>query len=175
MPGKKRPHNPLRRKPNQKKTVHNNGTSPAAIELMLREAEALNLRLKGYSYAKIAEQLKLKTERVAWDYVDRCLGRSIREPLEKVRALELERLDQMMTGLMPAALSGRADAVHAILAIQARRARYAGLDAPVKVVGDVEHHHSGEIQVNGEIQVVFVKADHAAVIEHVDGLPAPET
>jgi hypothetical protein len=44
--------------------------------------------------------------------------------------MELERLDEMLLALWPSARRGAHGAIGLVLAIQDRRARYLGLDAP---------------------------------------------
>lgn len=60
------------------------------------------------------------------------IRRTLREPAEEVRQLEVARLDRMMRSLWERVLKGDAVAINACLSIMDRRARYLGLDTPQK-------------------------------------------
>lgn len=106
--------------------------SPRRIESVERQAEALEYRKMGLSYAQIAMKLQLSGPQSAWYCVEAALQRVLRESAEQVRSLELERLDAMFVPVYGNALRGDLMALDKALSIMTRRARLLGLDAPVK-------------------------------------------
>lgn len=119
-----------------------------------REARMLELRRDGRSYTEIGEAFGI-TRQVATRIIQRGMDRIVREPAELVKAMDLERLDQLQVEALAVlrrrhvVVSGgkivRGDddqplvddgpvlaAIGKLLDIQARRARLLGLDAPNK-------------------------------------------
>jgi hypothetical protein len=122
-------------------------TSEKRLAAIEKQRQALELRKGGAGYEQIARQLGYKSVASAYDAVRSGLKRTLREPAEEVRALELARLDRLLMGQWKAA-AGNAEtpgdpaAVDRVLKIMVRRAKLLGLDAPVRVnvrriVGDV--------------------------------------
>jgi hypothetical protein len=70
---------------------------------------------------------------MAHKHVQHALRDMLWEDADKVRTLELARLDAMLAGMWPGAIAGDGHAVDACLKLMDRRARYLGLDAPVKI------------------------------------------
>lgn len=96
-----------------------------------RHALALEMRKMGYSYDQIAEHFET-TPASARGLVKSAMEKLISEPGDEVRRVELERLDQLWRLAMASAVNGDTDAITKCLAIQQRRAKYLGLDAPEK-------------------------------------------
>lgn len=130
------------------------GKFTRSIETARRDAQAAELRAKGWTYRRIAEHLGVDVK-TAHEAVQRALRETVEEPAADVRALEVERLDAMYAKVMEVVerahvtvSQGRvvyADgeavpddapvlaAVDRLLKIQARRAALLGLDMPAKV------------------------------------------
>jgi len=89
----------------------------------------------GMSYSQIATELGYSDAAGAQYAVIAAIDKVMREPVEKVVDLELQRLDGMLQAVLPRALANPPDlgAVDRVLALMSRRARFLGLDAPVKV------------------------------------------
>jgi hypothetical protein len=125
------------------------------VDAAQRDAQALELRAAGASYRQIAGRLSISVS-TAWACVERGLVRTRREPADQLRTLEAERLDRLQAQAVKAleaqhvVIQGGAvvadsqgnpyvdygptlAAVRALLAVQERRARLFGLDAPTKV------------------------------------------
>ncbi|MEM0953315.1 MAG: hypothetical protein AAGI24_04165 [Pseudomonadota bacterium] len=100
-----------------------------------RRLQALEMRKMGMTYDAIAKQLEItpsaahKAVRKALEQVQRLSD----ETAEELRAIELERLNRMQTGLWQKATSGSAQAVDKVLKIMERRSKLLGLDAPTKI------------------------------------------
>jgi len=102
------------------------------LKTVERQRQALELRKAGASYRAIAQKLGYKGPAGAYAAVQGAIKLVLSEPAKEVIALELDRLDALLLGLWPEASRGRWLAVDRVLAIMDRRAKYLGLDAPVK-------------------------------------------
>jgi hypothetical protein len=116
-------------------------TSERRLAAHERQLYALELRREGKSFPQIARELGYRSVAGAYDAVMGALRETLREPAEQVRALELERLDQMLDAIWPTALTGSIPAQAQVLRLMERRAKYLGLDAPARV--DVEQRIRG--------------------------------
>lgn len=103
-------------------------TSPARIEVNEKQARAMELRKAGCSFQEIADELGYASPSGAYEAVKAALDRTLREPAEALRTIELERLDTMWTAVWENALAGDLDSIATALRIAERRARLLGLD-----------------------------------------------
>lgn len=117
--------------PNQKKSPRNSHTSARAIKYQKKIEEALEYRRMGHSYPKIAEAMGISLGG-AHALVVEGMKQIVREPAEAVKEMELARLDEMLTGIYQIAVGGDPVALNNALNIMGRRARYLGLDMPIK-------------------------------------------
>jgi len=112
------------------------GVSMASVQTITaaeRQRQALELRKGGVDYQTIANRLGYKWPSGAHKAVMSALKAVIREPAEDVLALELARLDALFFTLWPKARAGDTAAIDRVLRIMERRAKYLGLDAPIKI------------------------------------------
>lgn len=123
-----------------KKSRRMSKTTPRAIALTEKRAEALEYRKQGYSYSQIGESMGFSAQ-YAHELVDGALKAMIREPAESIIAMELARLDDMMTAVYGPATKGELMAVDRVVKLGERRAKILGLDAPEKA------ELSGELKV----------------------------
>lgn len=94
-----------------------------------KHRQALELRKAGASYEVIAEKLGYSHPSGAHKAVSSALQKTLREPADDLRNLELDRMDAMMLALWTQARQGNQGAVDRILRIMERRAKLMGLDA----------------------------------------------
>ena len=113
-----------------------------------RRTIALELRKAGGSYREIARQLGVDVHTVHGDVAaelaalrETTVGRA-----EELRALELERCDQMVAGLWPKVVSGNPPAVLAAVRVGERRSRLLGLDEPTATRTEI----SGSLSVDAQ-------------------------
>ena len=113
---------------------------PGQVEAIVeRRVRAFELRRSGATYREIARQLGADLHTVHSDIQAELLAirsQTIEEALD-LRAMELERLDAMTSGLWPGIQEGSAAAVSAGVRVSEPRARLLGLDAPVLTKGEV--------------------------------------
>jgi len=95
--------------------------------------QALEMRKKGESFPAIAKSLGYATMSGAYNAVMSAIKRTLQEPADEVRQLELARLDALLSAAWKAAMANDGDAQYRVLAIMARRAKLLGLDAPTKI------------------------------------------
>lgn len=97
-----------------------------------RRVRALELRKSDSSYRRIAEALAVDTH-TAWPDVAselELIREKTVEQAQELRALEVERLDAMVSGLWPQIRAGSRPAVLAAVRVSERRSKLLGLDEP---------------------------------------------
>lgn len=112
-------------------------TSENRINATIRHKQALELRMAGYGYQDIADRLGYKSTASAYDAIQSALKKTLQEPADAVRSLEVKRLDTMLSGIWVAVRNGNLQAIDRALKIMTRRAELLGLDAPARVNVDV--------------------------------------
>lgn len=103
------------------------------------QAEAVELRRSGMSYAAIGEQLGVD-RKTAWRYVQGALAQRARETAPDRDALigeQITVLETILEGLLPKAAKGDARAAEVVLRAMDRHAKLWGLDAPVRVKAEL--------------------------------------
>ncbi len=103
-------------------------TRPGQIEAEERQAAALNLRKCGVTFEEIARQVGYASASGAYEAVKSAMKKTLREPAEELRGLELARLDTMLEAISENVLAGDLDAIATALRISERRSRLLGLD-----------------------------------------------
>lgn len=101
--------------------------------VIARERRCLELRLCGRSFDVIADEVGYANRSAALKAVRRALARTLQEPADELRQVELARLDALHEVVWTMALAGDLHAVDRVLRIAERRARLMGLDAPTRV------------------------------------------
>lgn len=103
-------------------------TSPYQMEAEERQAAAMELRKRGVSYARIAAELGYASPSGAYEAVKAGMMKTLREPADELRKLEMDRLDDMLESIGEGLLAGDLDSIGMALRIAERRARLLGLD-----------------------------------------------
>jgi hypothetical protein len=107
-----------------------------AVIIAERRSKAVQLRLAGVDYERIAQQLEYKSRQQAREDVHRAYVQAtaeVRESVEELRNQDLERLARLQAAFWGAALQGDPKAGEMILKILARRAKLMGMDSALKV------------------------------------------
>ena len=105
-------------------------TSARQLKARQHEEQALELRLGGATYAQIGEALGMSASG-AFKAVDRALLRHAAETdekAEKLRRIEVARLDRLLLGVWPRAKRGDEHAARVALQISKRRSELLGID-----------------------------------------------
>lgn len=104
------------------------------IDVAERRAKALRMRRSGATFQEIADSLGYASRGKAHDDVRVAFDAITSTPAHEVLEAELSRLDGMLSKLWPKVERGQVTAVDRVLKIMERRARYLGLDSPIKQV-----------------------------------------
>jgi hypothetical protein len=125
---------------------------PGRLEAIAeRRVRALELRKAGAPYRQIASDLGVDVHTahadVAAELAD--LREAAVQDATELRALELERLDGMTSGLWPQIREGSPPAVTAAVRVSERRARLLGLDEPVVTKSEL----TGSLTVTAQTQL----------------------
>lgn len=100
-----------------------------------RRTQAVQLRLAGMDFERIAAQLGYASRGAAYTDITRALEGSLAElkhGADVLRHEELLRLNRLQAGLWSAAVGGDTRSAETVLKIIDRRCRLLGLDAPVR-------------------------------------------
>lgn len=125
----------------QQPAAPQNPAAPIKVRIEVRRLMALELRKQGASYRQIAMQLR-KQEGISPKYSEgaaykdvmdalRRLNRQVDNTAAELRALELERLEELWKKFYQMALTGDTYAFNACMGIIDRRDKYLGISKPV--------------------------------------------
>lgn len=103
-------------------------SSPEWIAVTEKQAKALEMRKGGATFREIAEELGYASPSGSFEAVKSALDKTLHEPAEDLRKLELERIDTMWATVWENVLGGDLDSMSMALKIGERRARLLGLD-----------------------------------------------
>ena len=137
----------------------NKQPDPSVID---REIKVLELRRAGLTWQKIADEVGYADPTGAYAAYKRAVKRVLKEPVEEVLEIELDRLDRLQVAVWPRAMKGDDRAINTILRLMERRAKLLGLDAAQKIQAEVKTY-DGHRDIDAEIErilEVIRGADH---------------
>jgi hypothetical protein len=141
-------------------------TGDRALEAKMRQARALDMRVAGFQYPDIAEELGYRNKGSAYKAVMAGLKAMMQEPANELRRMEIARLDEAIRVLYPPVLRGSLSHVDRLLKVMERKARMLGLDMPI------EHRHSGAGDGGGiEITIKRTITSDPKIAQAVDTVP----
>lgn len=155
------------------------GKDAVVIKALIRDTEAVRLRLEGCSYPEIARRLKFGHRGNAQRAVKRRLAgmrEDCAEVVGELRQLESIRLDIALSAVMPKVAAGDLQAIDRMLRIQERRAAYEGLDQPKGLKVEVDRELEvflDRLRVNLEPEVFERVLCVATGIDGAPGTGAP--
>jgi hypothetical protein len=143
-------------------------------DLIDKERKALELRRAGATYDEIAQALGYATPQGAFLAYNRAIKRTLVEGgAEEARQSELDRCDRLQRAYWAKAMSGDIQAGGIILKVMDRRARYLGLDAPIKQQVELTSYEGGT-EVDRELQrLIALLADGNSKTGVVDSAESP--
>jgi hypothetical protein len=110
-----------------------------------KQLQALKLRQAGISYEEIARRVGYRSASGAYQAVKSAMKKTLREPADEIRQIELSRLDTALFAIWSDVKRGNLFAIDRFLKLSERRSRLLGLDAKREVsidgnilVGDIE-------------------------------------
>lgn len=140
-------------------------TSPRRLIAAEKHRQALILRMAGADFGQIAGKLGYKDASGAYRAVEAALKRVPEREVKNYRKLNLERLNSMRLQYWQRAREGDLEAMEMELKIQAREARYLGLDVPIQQIITGEHGGPITIRVVYEDRVVLEGVAYAPFTE----------
>lgn len=132
------------------------------VDQALREHRVIELRAKGYSFQQIADQEHYANASAASKAFKSGMGKLIKPVADEVRTLELERLDKFLLALWDKIEQGDPIAIDRGLKIMDRRAKYLGLDAPIKQQVEVTTFEGGSELDREVARLAQILADTAS-------------
>ncbi len=117
-----------------------NTTSARSIAAREHEQQAVEMRRQGMTYRAIAAAMHLSDMAIR-KMVKKVIARTIErtnESIGEVKAIEIERLDQLLAAVWDDSMSGDTRSAGIALKIMERRAALLGLDAPKTSKVDVD-------------------------------------
>lgn len=108
-------------------------TRPLRIVADVRTNQALELRMQGFSYQQIADELGYSRQNSAYEAVKRALDALHEDTHEKaamLRDMSILRLDKLLNVYFPMAMEGDPVAAAVVLRVEKARRDLLGLDAP---------------------------------------------
>ena len=121
------------------------------VDTLRREQKVMELRAQGWTWQRIADETGYAAPSAAKTAFDNAIKRTMQPVADEVRTLELERLDRFLSYLWAAIEQGDPVAIDKGLKIMDRRAKYLGLDAPIKQQVEVTNYEGGT-EVDRELQ-----------------------
>jgi hypothetical protein len=109
-------------------------------EQLDRELAVVELRREGKTWQQIAEVVNYATAMGAWKAYQRACQRTLQEPTDEARRIELDRLDALQRTDWEPAVEGNLRAADFVLRVIDRRARILGIDAPQKIQAEVVNY-----------------------------------
>jgi hypothetical protein len=130
-------------------------TTPRAIAVERKRRDAIELRSQCWSYAAIAETLKVSKAR-AHQLVSEAIKESIQDPIDRHVHLAIYRAEVAMTQTFPRVAAGDQLAISNWLAIENRIDKLRGIVSPDAAAGQNLNVSGG---LKHEIVVSFVKPE----------------
>lgn len=137
--------------------------SSRALEVFERQLQAVELRKQGLGFQEIADRLGYAGHQGAYKAVMAALKKTLQEPTDELRHLELQRLDAMLNALWPAIMKQDGytpRTVEVALKVMDRRAALLGLDAPKQV----EDHRTVTVTIMAEQLAQETGLDAAEIV-----------
>ena len=120
-------------------------------DIIDRELAVVELRRTGETWDRIARVVGYSNAAGAYKAYKRALLRTLQQPTEEMRDLELDRLDRLQRAYWKRAIEGETRAADFILRVIDRRAKILGLDAPQKIQAQVVTY-DGTSDIDSDIE-----------------------
>ena len=122
------------------------------IDAYKRQQQALELRMAGYGWQDIAEQLGYSDHSGAFRAVESALQKTLQPPADEYRAITLERLTKVLKSFWPQMLNGDIPAANICLKTIKDMRELMGVDMPSRV----EHTGAGGAPIQHEVVTIDI-------------------
>lgn len=113
------------------------------VDVLKREQQVIELRGQGWTWQRIADTVGYASAGACKVAFDNAIKRVMQPAAQETLTLELERLDRFLSYLWSAIEQGDPVAIDKGLKIMDRRAKYLGIDAPIKQQVEVTNYEGG--------------------------------
>lgn len=120
-------------------------------EIIDKELAVVELRRTGETWDRIARVVGYANAAGAYKAYQRALRRTLQQPTDEMRDLELDRLDRLQRSYWKRAIDGETRAADFILRVIDRRAKILGLDAPQRIQAQVVTY-DGSSDIDSDIE-----------------------
>jgi len=126
------------------------GNQEKRIQALDKALKALEYRKAGITYIVIAQNVGYNSAQAAWKAVRSALKRTIQEPANELRRIEVERIDAALASIWVQVKQGNLPAIDRFVRLSERRANLLGLDEPKKqeISGNISGQGGGPITLN---------------------------
>ncbi|MCY4108841.1 MAG: hypothetical protein OXG11_07425 [Chloroflexi bacterium] len=104
------------------------GTRPKRARLTERRRRALELRIRGMTFAEIAHEVGYASPSGAYEAVKAALDSAVFDAADEYRKLHVARLEALLNSIWNAAREGKLGAIDRALKVLERQAKLLGLD-----------------------------------------------
>jgi len=129
-------------------------TSPSRIQAQEKRRKALQARRIGMPYDQIAQVVGYSDGSAAYKAVNKAFAQIIQEPVQQLKVLQVERLNQMLLILAQKVQAGDEKAIMTSLAVMDKLDRLEGTEAATKS----EVRHTGNVLVAEGDKEAFIAA-----------------
>jgi hypothetical protein len=123
-------------------------------EVLDRELAVVELRRTGETWDRIARAIGYANAAGAYKAYKRAVVRTLQQPTDELREMELDRLDRLQRAYWKDAIEGNHKSAEFVLKLIGKRAELLGLDAPQKIQAEVITY-DGNGDIDGDIERII--------------------
>jgi hypothetical protein len=123
-------------------------------EVLDRELAVVELRRTGETWDRIARVIGYASAAGAYKAYKRAVVRTLQQPTDELRDMELDRLDRLQRAYWKDAIDGNHKSAEFVLKLIGKRAELLGLDAPQKIQAEVITY-DGNGDIDGDIERII--------------------
>ena len=134
---------------------HGKNPEPAVVD---RELAVVELRRTGETWERIAKVVGYANAAGALKAYKRAVKRTLQQPTDELRNIELDRLDRLQRAYWKDAIEGNHKSADTVLKILGKRVELLGLDAPQRIQAEVITY-DGNGDIDGDIERIIKLLD----------------
>lgn len=143
---------------------HGKTPSPEVVD---RELAVVELRRTGETWDRIARAIGYANAGGAYKAYKRAIVRTLQQPTDELRDIEIDRLDRLQRAYWKKAIDGDLKSADFVLKVINKRGEFLGLDAPQKIQAEVITY-DGNGDIDGDIERIIKlldKMDQSSTIQ----------
>ena len=127
-------------------------------EVLDRELAVVELRRTGETWDRIARAIGYANAAGAYKAYKRAVVRTLQQPTDELREMELDRIDRLQRAYWKDAIDGNHKSAEFVLKLIGKRAELLGLDAPQRIQAEVITYDGGG-DIEGDIERIIKLLD----------------